>query len=273
MGGASAATNLEPLPAWLERATASGKELGAAEELAVQAGVHVSTRAEPAWVAQCVAIEAKSFAKHEAMDISHELLRVPGVTLLCATPRTAWIGVGVGASVLPGISCVGYIIQQQFEPAAHGSTSYDSFRRTVMLFSKLAVAPALRRRGIGRALLAAAIANARAKRMHACMLNVDEANVSARALYEHMGFHIRERLVDYYRPGRHALELWLVLEPQLHEPIERSLWEASPEAHLQGNCIDANYCAQQHLHLLALCMTSSQAAASEASADCDAPTW
>ena len=53
---------------------------------------------------QCMAIERKSFAKHEAMDIAYELESCVGVTLLCACPRSPWVGPAVGASAGGGDS-------------------------------------------------------------------------------------------------------------------------------------------------------------------------
>jgi len=80
-----------------------------------------------------------------------------------------------------------------------------------VLISKLAVAPLLRRRGIGRALLSAAVCHAREGRAAACCLHVDEANAAARALYLAFGFRVSERVEDMYSPGRHGLVMTLRL--------------------------------------------------------------
>ncbi len=69
------------------------------------------------------------------------------------------------------------------------------FRRRMALatyegwVSDLYVREAFRRRGIGRALLGAAIAEWRLRRGHQLVLETAHANLAARALYESIGFH------------------------------------------------------------------------------------
>lgn len=63
----------------------------------------------------------------------------------------------------------------------------------------LAVCPAARRRGLARALLAAALAAVRARRARRCFLEVAEDNAAARALYAHAGFAAVARRPQYYR--------------------------------------------------------------------------
>ena len=67
------------------------------------------------------------------------------------------------------------------------------------------VAPSARRKGVGRALLAAGLELARKGRAQVATLHVDESNAPARALYATMGFAVTGRREDYYRVGRHAL--------------------------------------------------------------------
>jgi ribosomal protein S18 acetylase RimI-like enzyme len=59
--------------------------------------------------------------------------------------------------------------------------------------AELYVVPPLRGRGLGRALLAAAIERARARGADHMDLGTSEDDVAARALYERMGFTNRER--------------------------------------------------------------------------------
>ena len=59
--------------------------------------------------------------------------------------------------------------------------------------AELYVAPALRGRGLGRALMTAAIARARERGADYMDLGTSEDDVAARALYERMGFTNRER--------------------------------------------------------------------------------
>ena len=44
------------------------------------------------------------------------------------------------------------------------------------------------------------------------MLHCDETNWAARALYESAGFKVTDRCVDFYRTGRHALEMEISLD-------------------------------------------------------------
>ncbi len=81
----------------------------------------------------------------------------------------------------------------------------------------LAVAPAARSAGIGRALLAAAVARARVLEAESLFLEVAEDNEVAQALYRQAGFRPVGRRPAYYRrprgPAVAALTLALVLAP------------------------------------------------------------
>ncbi|HEX3549206.1 MAG TPA: GNAT family N-acetyltransferase [Candidatus Elarobacter sp.] len=59
----------------------------------------------------------------------------------------------------------------------------------------MAVEPSVRDRGVGRALLDAAEANARAHGLRALSLMVTDDNAPARALYEHAGFVTERRML------------------------------------------------------------------------------
>ena len=78
--------------------------------------------------------------------------------------------------------------------------------------SKLVVAPSARRKGIGRAILAHAVALAHQGHARRCTLLVDEQNAPAQRLYQSEGFAVTARRADYYRPGRSALEMGKQLE-------------------------------------------------------------
>ena len=227
-----------PSPPWLARVEACGTAVSAASNAATEAAVVVAPCAEPTstWVAQCLALERRIFPPHEAMDIADQV-RTRGVTLLCASPMTEWVGIHIGPSVGPG-TCVGYAILQRSETPS--SADADS-----LLIAKLAVAPALRRRGVGRALLAAAISHARATRAGSCTLHMDVTNAPARALYTSLGFTPRgDTLFDFYRPGRHATEMALQLAPP---PAAASPSRTEPDCDSQsqqsaprvGSCADA----------------------------------
>ncbi len=71
----------------------------------------------------------------------------------------------------------------------------------------LAVIPASRRRGLGSALLAGALSEARSWGARAVFLEVSEANEAARALYAAAGFVQVGRRRRYYADGTGALIL------------------------------------------------------------------
>jgi ribosomal-protein-alanine N-acetyltransferase len=77
----------------------------------------------------------------------------------------------------------------------------------------LAVLPAWRRRGVGRALVAAALARAAASGAARLFLEVGEANAPARRLYAGLGFRAVGRRPRYYPGGADALVLALRLSP------------------------------------------------------------
>lgn len=69
----------------------------------------------------------------------------------------------------------------------------------------IGVAPPARRRGLARALLAAALAAARARGAETVFLEVEADNAAAIALYRAAGFIAAGRRRDYYGAGRDAL--------------------------------------------------------------------
>lgn len=88
---------------------------------------------------------------------------------------------------------------------ADGELLGYALTRTVLDEAELlniAVAPAARRRGIGVALLRAAMETCRAAGAEWMLLEVREANVAARALYERHGFTPVGRRAGYYHSPR-----------------------------------------------------------------------
>lgn len=71
----------------------------------------------------------------------------------------------------------------------------------------LAVTPAARRQGTGRALVDTACILAAGEGAAAMFLEVEEDNAPALALYESCGFARVGRRAGYYGPGRHAVVL------------------------------------------------------------------
>ncbi len=77
----------------------------------------------------------------------------------------------------------------------------------------LAVAPDARRAGLGRAMMAAAMATAVARGAQAMFLEVAATNVAALALYATMGFTRVGLRSGYYGTGRHAVVMRAPLDP------------------------------------------------------------
>jgi [ribosomal protein S18]-alanine N-acetyltransferase len=74
----------------------------------------------------------------------------------------------------------------------------------------VAAHPGLRRRGIGTALMAEAIAEAQARKVSLMILEVRRSNLEARRLYRKFGFEERRLRRNYYGPGEDALVMELV---------------------------------------------------------------
>ena len=71
----------------------------------------------------------------------------------------------------------------------------------------IAVAPASRRKGTGRALMMAAIRHAQSQGARTMFLEVADTNSAASALYRGLGFHEVGRRKAYYAPAEDALIL------------------------------------------------------------------
>jgi ribosomal protein S18 acetylase RimI-like enzyme len=74
-------------------------------------------------------------------------------------------------------------------------------RRGMLYIHGLAVDRAVRRRGVGRALVRAVASRARAEGLRALVLQVGVGNQAAVGLYESEGFRIVRQVRGYYPPG------------------------------------------------------------------------
>lgn len=83
-----------------------------------------------------------------------------------------------------------------------------------MEIHEVATAPEARRRGVGRALVEAALAEARATRCERVLLEVRESNEAARALYLGLGFLEDGRRRRYYSDPAEDAVLMSLLAPQ-----------------------------------------------------------
>jgi ribosomal-protein-alanine N-acetyltransferase len=78
----------------------------------------------------------------------------------------------------------------------------------------VATAEDVRRRGIGSALVAEAVAYAHANDVRLCLLEVRQSNQPAIRLYEKYGFVVENVRPKYYADNdEDALEMWLMLKP------------------------------------------------------------
>ena len=107
---------------------------------------------------------------------------------LAHVPETRWYAVHEDASGIDG-----YVGLYAVPPDADVAT--------------IAVAPRSQRRGLGRELLDALVAEARRRGVTTLFLEVLEGNDAALALYAASGFESQGRRRDYYGPGLHAVVL------------------------------------------------------------------
>jgi [ribosomal protein S18]-alanine N-acetyltransferase len=78
-----------------------------------------------------------------------------------------------------------------------------------------------RRRGIGRALMNAALDFARNKRAKQVLLEVRRSNAAAIDLYRKVGFHATRVRTAYYADDEDAVEMTLLLDPKTGKVVHR----------------------------------------------------
>ncbi|HTZ70324.1 MAG TPA: GNAT family N-acetyltransferase [Acetobacteraceae bacterium] len=123
----------------------------------------------------------------------------------CFPPGEAWdASVMAGEMAMPGVA--GFIDET-------GGMILIRVAADEAEILTLAVAPAVRRQGIGRALVEAAVAHARIAGAAKFFLEVSVKNHLARALYRDLGFTEVGRRKRYYSDGADALVLSLALTP------------------------------------------------------------
>lgn len=83
---------------------------------------------------------------------------------------------------------------------------------------RVIVAPERRGQGIARKLLIAAILMAQASGAVRILLEVEEENLPARAVYARLGFSPIDRRRDYYGAGRHAIVMELPINRLAYSP-------------------------------------------------------
>ena len=148
-------------------------------------------------VTKLVTMEKKLWKKADSWgpDLENELGRRNTFALVATAP-----GPAVPAAASPDEEeVVGYVIY-----IVSGLVSH---------ISKVLVVPAWRRRGVGTALVRAAVAaSVRERRVGSVTLHVDQSNEPAANLYKGLGFAVEGMLLhDYYSAGRHAQKMRLEL--------------------------------------------------------------
>jgi ribosomal protein S18 acetylase RimI-like enzyme len=118
-------------------------------------------------MAQCMVLDAEVFP-HPSIGLRSQ-----------SSSQTVWV-----ATAAPLTRVLGFLASEA--------------RRNVLHVHGLAVGPASRRQGIGRALLRAAMHDAADRGVAALALCVLVTNASAIALYESEGFRVTRRLRDFY---------------------------------------------------------------------------
>lgn len=104
--------------------------------------------------------------------------------------------------------------------AALGVITCQTVAETADLL-RVVVAPAARRRRVGRALVQAAMMGVRRRRASAMLLEVEADNHPALGLYRGCGFETIHTRRGYYGPGRDAMIMRRAIEadlPTLHAP-------------------------------------------------------
>ncbi|HUG89525.1 MAG TPA: N-acetyltransferase [Planctomycetaceae bacterium] len=101
-------------------------------------------------------------------------------------------------------------------PAVVGALVMFPTRDGELFLHKIMVHSDWRGRGVGTALMRAALERAEAP----VLLTVDPANAAAVRLYENMGFRIREHVAGYYRPHEHRYVM--VCDPNPNVEIRMS---------------------------------------------------
>ncbi len=94
-----------------------------------------------------------------------------------------------------------YLVAEQADGDLLGTAGLLSIDRTAQILT-VGVLPAARRRGVGRLLVRALVAEGRRRRATEVLLEVREDNEAARQLYVGEGFTVLGRRRGYYEQGR-----------------------------------------------------------------------
>lgn len=149
--------------------------------------IHSSKRNEALDIlTQISRVEKKTFPTNEAFSFGEELWRKkPNTRVLYATEATR-------------SDVIAYAVYVR--------------QKGVALLHKVCVVEAYRRQGIGQQLMFYIRQRLRNEGCQYIQLWVDSAREPARALYTSCGFEEREKIPDYYAPGRTGIRMVLDLE-------------------------------------------------------------
>ncbi|MFQ5839997.1 MAG: ribosomal protein S18-alanine N-acetyltransferase, partial [Candidatus Methylomirabilales bacterium] len=121
-----------------------------------------------------------------------------------------------GDNLPPGVSCVLVTREKARGESRRQVVGYCCLwiMADELQIANLAVIPTLRRQGIGRRLVAAALAVAAARGVRRAFLEVRAGNDAAQALYRRFGFSVLARRRRYYsEPREDALIMRLDISP------------------------------------------------------------
>ncbi len=130
----------------------------------------------------------------------HDLLEVVEIEQACALSPWGWDA--YHAELGQGTAAIMLVARAEGKSAANGSTLAGYIVARVigddLHVNNVAVRPELRRHGIGKRLLDAALGKGAALGSTSAWLEVRAGNQAAQSLYERCGFHVAGRRRDYY---------------------------------------------------------------------------
>ncbi|KAF8672443.1 hypothetical protein HU200_049654 [Digitaria exilis] len=173
-----------------------------------------------------VRLERRIFPKHESLARSiHEELKRRNSGLIYMTSSAAGGDgdevVGYAMYTIPTSLCASItklagentsraFCELRFCLVSSLNVSAKTVHKTA---TSCAVKESCRRQGHGEALLAAAMARCRRRKVQRVSLHVDPARTAAVALYRKVGFQVDATVVGYYAPQRDAYRMYIDLDP------------------------------------------------------------
>lgn len=147
-------------------------------------------------LAQIARVERKTFPSSEAFDFNAQLWRKKPNTRVIYAMDTPSIGSVAPSRTFSALVAYAVYVRQ----------------RGAALLHKVCVTESLRGKGIGYKIMEYIRQRLEKEGCYYIQLWVDDARKPARALYARCGFQDREKVYDYYAPGRTGIRMVLELE-------------------------------------------------------------